>query len=377
MACSVAHVLPLEEYSVWKCSQHTKLLGVHCRGPVVPRWTHSLVGENRSPYLGTSLVFPRIPACPTKNYFYSVPHQNCAMWPEKLGGYNFRMIIRISVSILHRIYLFATVGMSPVLVCCQSPSSRLLYFRVKSFHVCSLSTGKSHPRAQHIGIFNATNTWQYRIGSMRVCGDNFAVASEQGLYISVWNWKSGEHISDFVCSSFKIKWNPIHLTTSQTASLQASVFTFLDEYHILFPSSIDDGLYVYDIRAMPPITMRKQKLKGTHCFEITIPQFCDKGTVCSITLESNSLTTGSDAATGLFYTSHRDHMISLRFTVELSPRSMLASRGKDYREMHVHARCSCGHKHTQLLLMRVSPSRGPHGALPLRAWSRHAKMTTT
>jgi hypothetical protein len=54
------------------------------------------------------------------------------------------------------------------------------------------------------------------------------------------------------------------------ASLQASVFTFLDEYHILFPSSIDDGFYVYDVRAMPPINIRKQKLKGTHCFEISI-----------------------------------------------------------------------------------------------------------
>jgi len=80
-----------------------------------------------------------------------------------------------------------------------APPSLPLYFRVKSFHVCSLLTGENHPRAQHLSIFNATNTWRYRIGSMRVCGDNFAVASEQGLYISVWNWKSGEHISDFVC----------------------------------------------------------------------------------------------------------------------------------------------------------------------------------
>jgi hypothetical protein len=198
---------------------------------------------------------------------------------------------------------------------------------------------------------------------MRVCGDNFAVASEQGLYISVWNWKSGEHISDFVCFLFKIKWNPIYLTTSQKASLQASVFTFLNENHILFPSSIDDGLYVYDIRAMPPIGSGKQKLKGTHCFEITIPQFWGNETVCSITLESNSLTAGSDAATGLFYTSPHDRMISLRFTVELNPRSMRVSWCKDYREMHVHARS---------LLMWTQMHPAPSNAcvtVPWSAWS--------
>ncbi|KAF8498255.1 hypothetical protein F5888DRAFT_1694056 [Russula emetica] len=91
-------------------------------------------------------------------------------------------------------------------VCIDSALDLLIcYCGFKSFHVRSLSTGGNHPRAQHIGIFNATNTWLYRIGSMRVCGDNFAVASEQGLYISVWNWKSGEHISDFVCSLSEIK----------------------------------------------------------------------------------------------------------------------------------------------------------------------------
>jgi len=151
------------------------------------------------------------------------------------------------------------------------------------------------------------------------------------------------------------------------ASLQASVFTFLDEYHILFPSSIDDGFYVYDVRAMPPINMRKQKLKGTHCFEISIPQFWDHETVCSITLESNSLTTGSDAATGLFYTSPHDRMISLRFTMEPNPRSMRTSWGsEDYRELHVHARS---------LLMWTQAHPAPTNAcvtVPWLTWSPSA-----
>jgi hypothetical protein len=117
---------------------------------------------------------------------------------------------------------------------------------------------------------------------------------------------------------------------------------------------------------MPPINTRKQKLKGTHCFEITTPQFWGNGTVCNITLESNSLTTGSDAATGLFYTSPHDRMISLRFTVGLDPTDMRASWGKDYREMHVHARA---------LLMWTQAHPAPPNAcvtVPWSAWSASA-----
>ena len=85
---------------------------------------------------------------------------------------------------------------------CITPSSSSLppHSRFKSFRVCSLSSGRSHPLARHVGVIDTTSTWRYHIGSMRVCGDNFAVACEEGLYISVWNWKSGEHISDFVRS---------------------------------------------------------------------------------------------------------------------------------------------------------------------------------
>jgi hypothetical protein len=87
--------------------------------------------------------------------------------------------------------------------------------RFKSFGTYSLLTGRSHPLAQHVGVLDATSTWRYRIGSMRVCGDNLAVASEQGMYIIVWNWKSGEHISDFVCFfPIQMERYPIFLTAS-------------------------------------------------------------------------------------------------------------------------------------------------------------------
>ena len=77
----------------------------------------------------------------------------------------------------------------------------------KSFHFRSLSTGEKHPLVQHSGTFDAANSWGYRIGSMRVNGDSFAIASEQGLYISTWNWKSGEHKSDFVRGFAQMEYN--------------------------------------------------------------------------------------------------------------------------------------------------------------------------
>jgi hypothetical protein len=221
-------------------------------------------------------------------------------------------------------------------LCIASLLSPLRCFRVKSFHVCSLLTGESHPLAQHVGVFSATNSWRYRVGSLRICGDTFALASDQGLYISAWNWKSGQHISDFVCSLSKTKPRNFSLTASQMASLHLSVFTFLDENHILFPSSNDDGLYLYDIRAMPPINTRKQKLKGTHCFETSMPQSLGHETVCDINLTCNSLTTGADAAVGPFYTDYDDRMVLLRIAV----RSNVIGTRSNWRhhEMHVRAR---------------------------------------
>ena len=127
---------------------------------------------------------------------------------------------------------------------CIAPSSFPLTLnstRLKSFRLLSLSLGKSHPLAQHVGVINAMSTWRYRIGSMRICGNNFAVGCEQGLHISVWNWKSGEHISDFVRSVIHMKWYPVYadcksrwhyyrhpslpFSTSTTSSFQVGLVT--------------------------------------------------------------------------------------------------------------------------------------------------------
>jgi hypothetical protein len=202
---------------------------------------------------------------------------------------------------------------------------------------------------------------------MRVCGDNFAVACEQGLYISVWNWKSGEHISDFVRSVIQMKWYPVYADgESKMALPQTPAFTFLDEYHILFPGWTGDSIYVYDVRAMPPINTKRTKLKGTHCFEMPISQLWGHGLepVCSIALDCNSLTTGVDSETavpGLFCTNPHDRVVSLRIIAELDPTSMHdANWWHGYREIHAHA---------QTLLMWTQAHPAPPGACFFVPWS--------
>ncbi|KAI0261111.1 hypothetical protein BC834DRAFT_488017 [Gloeopeniophorella convolvens] len=140
-------------------------------------------------------------------------------------------------------------------VCIDAAQDLLIcHSGTKTFHALSLSTGTPHPLAQRASPFEATNSWRYRTGSMRLCGAHLALASEQGLYISVFAWRSGAHISDFM------------------AALEGSTFDFLDAHHVLFPSAADDSLYVYDVRAMPPLRARRPKARGTHCFELAPAQ---------------------------------------------------------------------------------------------------------
>ncbi|KAH9052292.1 hypothetical protein EDB87DRAFT_535142 [Lactarius vividus] len=154
---------------------------------------------------------------------------------------------------------------------------------------------------------------------MRVFGDSFAIVSEQGLYISTWNWRSGEHESDFM------------------ASLQHSTFDFLDEHHILFPSSIDDSLYVYDTHAMPPMNSRRRKSKGTHCFEISMPKFLGNHAACSIALRCNSLSAGQDASPASFHADPHQRMITLLITAGPNPTGAHGHSRRGQCEMHARA----------------------------------------
>ena len=73
----------------------------------------------------------------------------------------------------------------------------------KSFCVRTLSTGEPHPAVSHEGKVFPPDDWKTHPGSSRVCGTHVAVASDQGLYIFAWDWKSGVQVSEFVSRVFR------------------------------------------------------------------------------------------------------------------------------------------------------------------------------
>ena len=152
------------------------------------------------------------------------------------------------------------------------------------------------------------------------------------------------------------------------ASLQNSTFDFLDEDHILFPSSIDESLYVYDIRSMPPIKSRRRKSKGTHCFEIPVPKFLDNHSTCSLDLRCNSLATGEDASPAPFHADPHQRMITLLLTTDSG-----AHRDSRPEQCEMHARAS-----TLLAWTTIHPA--PPNAcvvVPWSAWGPAAARVVT
>jgi hypothetical protein len=114
------------------------------------------------------------------------------------------------------------------------------------------------------------------------------------------------------------------------ASLQSSTFDFLDDDHILFPSSIDESLYVYDIRSMPPMNSKRQKSKGTHCFDIPVAKFLDNYSECSLDLRSNSLSAGD----GPFHADPHQRIVTLLLSAGPNPPGV---QRQEQCEMHARA----------------------------------------
>ena len=67
------------------------------------------------------------------------------------------------------------------------------FFRSSRFHICSLSSGKAHPSAEHPEVVTDGRNGK-DINYSRACGDYVAARVDFG-HISVWNWKTGEHVS--------------------------------------------------------------------------------------------------------------------------------------------------------------------------------------
>ena len=92
------------------------------------------------------------------------------------------------LSFLTTIYFFGEILF--VLIC-----------RGSRLHICSLSSGKAHPLAEHSEFVAVQQKGRYGmdINYSRACGDYVAARVDFG-HISVWNWKTGEHLSHKVCT---------------------------------------------------------------------------------------------------------------------------------------------------------------------------------
>ena len=141
------------------------------------------------------------------------------------------------------------------------------------------------------------------------------------------------------------------------ASLQSSTFDFLDDDHILFPSSIDESLYVYDIRSMPPMNSKRPKSKGTHCFDIPVAKFLDNHSECSLDLRCNSLSAGDRVPPAPFHTDPHQRMITLLLSAGPNPPGV-----QRQEQCEIHARASA-------LLAWTNKHPAPPNACVVVPWS--------
>ena len=129
-------------------------------------------------------------------------------------------------------------------------------FRSSRSHICSLSSGKAHPLAEHSEIV-ADGRNGKDINYSRVCGDYVAARVDFG-HISVWNWKTGKLVSHKVrtlpWAKYMVWKAKLTCHTVWKSPDAATPFDFLDEHRILYVESKLDQHYlcVYDFRDVPP-----------------------------------------------------------------------------------------------------------------------------
>ena len=74
----------------------------------------------------------------------------------------------------------------------------VLLFRDGIFYPCMLSAEVSHPLGEHGGYFGMeVGGWDSIVADLCVCGD-FVAGITRVFFISVWNWKTGQLVSDQV-----------------------------------------------------------------------------------------------------------------------------------------------------------------------------------
>jgi hypothetical protein len=88
--------------------------------------------------------------------------------------------------------------MKPIMCAWGFTLFRVLLFRNGIFHPSMLSAVASHPLAERGDFFGMWDEGRsYEVSNLCVCGD-FVAGVSRIYFISVWNWKTGQLVSDQV-----------------------------------------------------------------------------------------------------------------------------------------------------------------------------------
>ena len=99
--------------------------------------------------------------------------------------------------VLFRLCIIFSLIMKPIM-CARLPFLGVLLSRDGIFYPCMLSSGSSHPLAEHGGYFHMWHGDRCPdVFNLCIYGDFVAVVSRV-YFITVWNWKTGQLVSDQV-----------------------------------------------------------------------------------------------------------------------------------------------------------------------------------
>ena len=222
------------------------------------------------------------------------------------------------------------------------------------FHACTLSTGAVHPLVEHEGFFGTFLGKRYfDFYDFCVCGD-FVAAGASVHSVSVWNWKTGHLIFE------KVSINHLSfLFNSLRHFMQISenywAFDFVDENHIILPSSMEDSIYVCNLRPrnVDEFDRKQQQQKDeeigaelqTVRFQLALPPIIDGMTSRQILLHHNGFpkrqapSTSGRTSGGArpFHADPRERLIMLRIS------TMSIGSGNEECDLHLPARALLDH----------------------------------
>ncbi|KAI9508980.1 hypothetical protein F5148DRAFT_1367474 [Russula earlei] len=251
-------------------------------------------------------------------------------------------------------------------LCIDSSQDLLIYVFDCKFYVCTLSTAAVHSLVEHAGSFSMWNgSRRGDVFNLCVHGD-FVAAGTRVYFISVWNWKTGQFVSD------------------QKSEVHFSSFCFLDEHQILYAASNQDSIYVYDVRRpamdrqQQQPQLQKGQVSGTEMgpvrFQLALPSL-ERATMSRyIQICHNALPTGkvelwqgsSSGSAPPFYADPRERLIVLRLVT--SP----VERGEERFELHVPARALLEHA---AAVGRCRRGDKGEAVLSWSAWGDAARVT--